>query len=177
MFEHETLNFTRFSLDSNYYSSYRYVLDGANVDLTKSTLVINDGEEIPLIGSELPNEYGYSGAMISNDGKLKLDFAKPWNADKEGENFITKLTVNRVGIHGDERTETYEVNSTDPTTGLSPISYSKPEYRMWDDDYNRGTRIDFNSFLKIKGDDYTADSVRYYPIFSDGIYNNVMAQI
>ncbi|MDO5586500.1 MAG: Ig-like domain-containing protein, partial [Clostridia bacterium] len=172
MFEHETLNFTRFSLDSSNYSFYRYVLDGANVDLSKSTLIINDGEEIPLIGSELPNEYGYDGAMISDDGKLKLDFAKPWNADKEGENFITKLTVNRVGIHGDKRTETYEVNPTDPTTGLSPISYSKPEYRMWDDNYNRGTRIDFNSFVKIKGDDdYTVGNPRYYPIFSDGTYN------
>lgn len=172
MFEHETLNFTRFSLDSSNYSFYRYVIDGANVDLSKSTLSINDGEEIPLIGSELPNEYGYDGAMISDDGKLKLDFAKPWNADKNGENFITKLTVNRVGIHGDKRTETYEVNPTDPTTGLSPITYSKPEYRMWDDNYNRGTRIDFNSFVKIKGDDdYTVGNPRYYPIFSDGTYN------
>ena len=172
MFEHETLNFTRFSLDSSNYSFYRYVLDGANVDLSKSTLIINDGEEIPLIGSELPNEYGYDGAMISDDGKLKLDFAKPWDADKNGENFITKLTVNRVGIHGDKRTETYEVNPTDTTTGLSPITYSKPEYRMWDDNYNRGTRIDFNSFVKIKGDDdYTVGNPRYYPIFSDGTYN------
>ena len=172
MFEHEALNFTRFSLDSSNYSFYRYVLDGANVDLSKSTLIINDGEEIPLLGSGLSNEYGYDGAMISDDGKLKLDFAKPWDADKNGENFITKLTVNRVGIHGDKRTETYEMNPTDPTTGLSPIPYSKPEYRMWDDSYNRGTRIDFNSFVKIKGDDdYTVGNARYYPIFSDGTYN------
>lgn len=172
MFEHETLNFTRFSLDSSNYSFYRYVLDGANVDLSKSALIINDGEEIPLLGSGLSNEYGYDGAMISDDGKLKLDFAKPWDADKNGENFITKLTVNRVGIHGDKRTETYEVNPTDTTTGLSPIPYSKPEYRMWDDSYNRGTRIDFNSFVKIKGDDdYTVGNARCYPIFSDGTYN------
>lgn len=174
IFEPEMLKYTRFSLSKGNQigSFYRYALDSTGVDLSKSTLIVNDGTEMPLINPPMPNDYGYEGARISSyDGKLNLDFANPWNADKAGQNFITKLTVNRVGIHGDTRTETYEVDPTDSTTGLSPIPYSEPGYVVYGP-YNEGTRIDFNSDVKIKGDDdYTVGNVRYYPIFSDGKYD------
>lgn len=176
IFETEMLKPTIFARETGNYSFYRYALDSTGVDLSKSTLSVNDGPEMPLLNPSLPNNYGYVGAVISGDksyNNLKLDFAVPWNEEKakNDEYFITKLTVKRVGIHGDTRTETYEVSPEGQPSNFRGIQYSAPEYRVYSGT-TEGTRIDFNSYVKVKGDDdYTAGIGSYYPIFSDGKYD------
>lgn len=171
-FEKETLNSAPYSLNKYNTSEYIYHINDQYTDLDKSTIIINDsGEELPLKNPPIPNPYGYTGAS-NNSGKLSLYFTKPWDAEKAAanEDFVYKLTVKRVGIHGDTIIEERSVDGEN-TSQIDGLKYVAPEYIIYSAD-EKGTSIAFNGNIKLKGEDsYLDGSIRKYPIFSDGTYN------
>lgn len=171
-FEKETLNSAPYSLNKYNTSEYIYHINDQYTDLDKSTIIINDsGEELPLKNPPIPNPYGYTGAS-NNSGKLSLYFTKPWDAEKAAanEDFVYKLKVKRVGIHGDTIIEERSVDGEN-TSRIDGLKYVAPEYIIYSAD-EKGTSIAFNGNIKLKGEDsYLEGSIRKYPIFSDGTYN------
>lgn len=171
-FEKETLNSAPYSLNKYNTSEYIYHINDQYTDLDKSTIIINDsGEELPLKNPPIPNPYGYTGAS-NNSGKLSLYFTKPWDAEKAAanEDFVYKLKVKRVGIHGDTIIEERSVDGEN-TSQIDGLKYVAPEYIIYSAD-EKGTSIAFNGNIKLKGEDsYLDGSIRKYPIFSDGTYN------
>ncbi len=171
-FEKETLNSAPYSLNKYNTSEYIYHINDQYTDLDKSTIIINDsGEELPLKNPPIPNKYGYTGAS-NNGGKLNLYFTKPWDAEKAAanEDFVYKLKVKRVGVHGDTLIEERSVDGEN-TSQIDGLKYVTPGYIIYSADEN-GTSIAFNGNIKLKGEDsYLDGSIRKYPIFSNGTYN------
>ena len=166
VFESEVVVPSTCGLNSSNFGSYIYQMNGENVDVSQSTICVDDGETLPMQDPPIPNESGYMGVFVS-ENTLLLKFTKPWDSEKTGEVFLKKLTVTRHGVHGDVVSQTFEDG-----TNLNGLTYVEPTVRMWADDYNRGTRIDFNGDVWVQGDDdYLNDIVRYFPIFSNGTYD------
>ena len=171
-FEKETLSSAPYSLNTYNTSEYIYQVKKQYTDLDKSTIIINDsGEELPLKNPPMPNKYGYMGASGSGSD-LMLYFTKPWDDKKaaSGEDFVYKLKVKRVGIHGDTVIEERSVDGENMTQ-IDGLKYVAPGYTIYSAD-EKGTSIAFNGNIKLKGEDsYLDGSIRKYPIFSDGTYN------
>ena len=172
-FENEVVEGSSYGLNSNN-SSYAYQSTSTSnnyLDVYKSTIIINDsGEELPLKNPPIPNKYGYMGAYVDKNGKLFLNFTRPWDAEKandESKYLAEKLTINKVGIHGDKLTDELSVAAGK----LSGINYVAPEAKIWKDVDEGGTSICFTSAVKLKGEENYTEGYRDYPIFSNGTYN------
>lgn len=172
-FENEVVEGSSYGLNSNN-SSYAYQSTSTSnnyLDVYKSTIIINDsGEELPLKNPPIPNKYGYMGAYVDKNGKLFLNFTRPWDAEKandESKYLAEKLTINKVGIHGDKLTDELSVAAGK----LSGINYAAPEAKIWENVDENGTSICFTSAVKLKGEENYTEGYRDYPIFSNGTYN------
>ncbi len=172
-FENEVVEGSSYGLNSNN-SSYAYQSTSTSnnyLDVYKSTIIINDsGEELPLKNPPIPNKYGYMGAYVDKNGKLFLNFTRPWDAEKandESKYLAEKLTINKVGIHGDKLTDELSVSAG----RLSGINYVAPGAEIWKDVDENGTSICFTSAVKLKGEENYTEGYRDYPIFSNGTYN------
>ncbi len=172
-FENEVVEGSSYGLNSNS-SSYAYQSTSTSnnyLDVYKSTIIINDsGEELPLKNPPIPNKYGYMGAYVDKNGKLFLNFTRPWDDEKandESKYLAEKLTINKVGIHGDKLTDELSVSAG----RLSGINYAAPEAEIWKDVDENGTSICFTSAVKLKGEENYTEGYRDYPIFSNGRYN------
>lgn len=172
-FENEVVEGSSYGLNSNN-SSYAYQSTSTSnnyLDVYKSTIIINDsGEELPLKNPPIPNKYGYMGAYVDKNGKLFLNFTRPWDAEKandESKYLAEKLTINKVGIHGDKLTDELSVSAGK----LSGINYVAPGAEIWKDVDENGTSICFTSAVKLKGEENYTEGYRDYPIFSNGTYN------
>ena len=172
-FENEVVEGSSYGLNSNN-SSYAYQSTSTSnnyLDVYKSTIIINDsGEELPLKNPPIPNKYGYMGAYVDKKGKLFLNFTRPWDAEKandESKYLAEKLTINKVGIHGDKLTDELSVAAGK----LSGINYTAHEAKIWENVDENGTSICFTSAVKLKGEENYTEGYRDYPIFSNGTYN------
>ena len=149
-----------------------------------SFTVVKDGEmyNMPMKNYQYPNELGFEGGYYREDStstNLSIDFTRPWSVEKAGEPFFDSITFNFVGVHGDTATRTYTKDDENYGSLVTNFKYEEPRFvEVSDDDSladysyicnDRGVKVYFNGYLKLKGDTVYA-SAHYLPIYSNGTY-------